>query len=434
MPDSVAHRRLDAVIVCRLHSPYAPLAVGEGGNPLIRELSPELELAIACCRFPPGVATSEAIAAALAKPLNWPDFLKILRRHRIVSLANFNLARSGHDIPADVRAPLAAAARDCAATDLIHAAETARLQREFDEAGLPALFLKGATTGVLAYGALGVKQSWDIDLLTTEPNMIDAMELLQRRGYRLVSPAGLSPAALARFARFYHEAQLRDDRGITVELHWRLFTKPVMSGVSALSETQVVRLGDRDVRTLRDDLLIVFLIGHGQEHGWSRLKWLADLNAMLSRGSVERIEGVYGAASALGLGQEASAALLLCARLFELALPLDLAKRWQNESGIQRLVAVNLDCIAHPMGGSDLPSISRTGLALLASRFRTGKGWKYLLGELRSMWTQPIVRAKYPAVLDSVYHALRVPTLILRLPFLLLRLRSAAAADHRRER
>lgn len=370
----------------------------------------------------------------MAKPLNWPDFLKILRRHRIVSLANFNLARSGHDIPADVRTTLAAAARDCATTDLVHAAETARLQREFDGAGLPALFLKGATTGVLAYGALGVKQSWDIDLLTTEPNMMDAMELLQRRGYRLVSPAGLSPAALARFARFYHEAQLRDDRGITVELHWRLFTKPVMPGVSALSETQVVRLGDCDVRTLRDDLLIVFLIGHGQEHGWSRLKWLADLNAMLARGSVERIEGVYGAASALGLGQEASAALLLCARLFELALPLDLAKRWQNASEVQRLVAVNLDCIAHPMGGSDLPSISRTGLALLASRFRTGKGWKYLLGELRSMWTQPIVRAKYPAVLDSVYHALRVPTLILRLPFMLLRLRSAAVADHRRER
>ncbi len=370
----------------------------------------------------------------MAKPLNWPDFLKILRRHRIVSLANFNLAHSGHDIPVDVRATLAAAARDCAATDLIHAAETTRLQREFDEAGLPALFLKGATTGVLAYGALGVKQSWDIDLLTTEPNMMDAMELLQRRGYRLVSPSGLSPAALARFARFYHEAQLGDDRGITVELHWRLFTKPVMSEVSALSETQVVRLGDRDVRTLRDDLLIVFLIGHGQEHGWSRLKWLADLNAMLSRRGVEHIEEVHAVATALGLGEEALAALLLCAQLFDLALPYDLAKRWENVSEIQRLVGVSLNCIAHPLGGSELPFISRTKLALFASRFRVGKGWRYLLGEFRAIWTQPIARAKYPALLDPVYHILRVPTLILRLPLLLLRHRSALVADSHRER
>lgn len=403
-------------------------------NPLIRELSPELELAIACCRFPPGVATSEAIAAILAKPLNWPHFLKILRRHRIISLANFNLARSGHDVPAEMRATLAAAARNYVATDLIHAAETARLQQEFDRAGLPALFLKGATTGILAYGALGVKQSWDIDLLTTESSMMDAIELLQRRGYRLISPAGLSPVALARFARFYHEAQLRDDRGITVELHWRLSAKPVMSGVSALSEPQIVRLGDREARTLRDDLLIVFLIGHGQEHGWSRLKWLADLNALLSRGGAEYIEEIHAAATGLGLGEEASAALLLCAQLFGLVLPHEFAKRWQNVPGIQRLVFVSLDCITHPLGGSELSSISHTSLALLASRFRTGKGWKYLLGEFRTIWTQPIVRAKYPPALDPVYHILRAPAFILRLPFLLLRLRSALIADLRRER
>lgn len=401
---------------------------------MIRELSPELELAIACCRFPPDVATSDAIAAALAKPLNWPAFLKILQRHRIISLANFNLARSGHGLPADVRAILAATARDCAATDLLHAAETARLQQEFDQAGLPALFLKGATTGILAYGALGVKQSWDIDLLTTETSMVDAIDLLERQGYSLISPSGLSADALARFARFDHEAQLRDDRGITVELHWRLFTKPLMSDVNALSETQVVRLGERSARTLRDDLLIVFLIGHGQEHGWSRLKWLADLNALLSRGSVEHIREVHAAASARGLGEEAAAALLLCGRLFDLALPYDLAKRWQNLSGVQQLVALSLDCIVHPLGGSDLPLISRTRLALFASRFRVTKGWKCLLAEFRAIWTQPIVRAKYPAALDPVYHILRAPAFILRLPLRLLRLRTALVADSPRER
>ena len=45
------------------------------------------------------------------------------------------------------------------------AAETVRLQRLFDEAGLPLLILKGASLAMLAYGNLGMRSAKDIDLL-----------------------------------------------------------------------------------------------------------------------------------------------------------------------------------------------------------------------------------------------------------------------------
>jgi hypothetical protein len=391
--------------------------------------SAELQLAIACCRAPNRVTTSIALADALAKSIDWSRFYAILRRHRIVSLANFNLSRSGQHIPAEARAMLSAAARKLATQDLLHAAETVRLQHSFDQAGLPALFLKGATTGMLAYGRLGVKQSWDIDLLTTESSLMDSFALLQRDGYQLVHPKDLSRGALARFGRFYHEAELRNAQGLSLELHWRLFSKPILQDVTALSESQVVPLGGGSARTLTDDLLISYLVAHGQEHGWSRLKWLADLNALLERRDGAQLAWLIERADALEVGSKLCAALLLCEQLLGLDLPPDVAARCRQDRSAKRLVAVSLDCIEHPVGGSKIPPLSRVNLALIASRLGRHESKHAFLGELATLWTQPGTRAKYPPALDWLYHVLRIPLLLLRFPLKLAGLRRGAAAE-----
>jgi hypothetical protein len=414
-----------------MHYPIRDMSTSETyqrkADSLVRTLSPELQLAIACCRFPPGPATANAISIALERPLNWATFNRIVQRHRIASLVSFNLSQSGHGAPAEVRESLAAVARGFVAADLVQAAETARLQAAFDDAEVPAIFLKGATVGVLAYNRPGIKQSWDIDLLVREERIMDSLKLLDKLGYWLEHPSGLSNNAMKRFVGFQHEAQLRNAKGIVVELHWRLFNKPILSGVTATSETQNVHVGGRVVRTLREDLLIAFLIGHGQEHGWSRLKWLADLNALLAQRSAERLEYLYASAEALGLGSRVSAAFLLCSRLFDLQLSPDLLAKCRKSHSAQRLVAVSLDCIAHPLSGGDLPGISRTNLALLASRFRHGRDWRNFLAELRVLWTEPGIRAKYPRELDIVYHVMRIPMFLLRLP---LKLKSLAQATN----
>ena len=49
--------------------------------------------------------------------------------------------------------------------NLAMAAEALRLQRLFDEADLPVLFVKGTSLAVLAFGNLGLRSGQDIDLL-----------------------------------------------------------------------------------------------------------------------------------------------------------------------------------------------------------------------------------------------------------------------------
>ncbi|MCX8477809.1 MAG: nucleotidyltransferase family protein [Sphingomonas sp.] len=393
---------------------------------MIEKLPQELRLAIACCRFPFDETSCQAVVEAVSQVSDWQAFERAVKKHRIAGLANIALAQTKDGVPAKVRASIAARAREAAASDLFLAAETARLQQRFDEAAMPALFVKGATAGILAYGGLGVKQSWDIDLLTTPECLLAAIDLLACDGYELVVPAGLTGDALRRFAIFFHEAQLRDGRGVTVELHWRLFSKlQIMSGVTALSECQEVWIGGRMVRTLADELLIPYLIGHGQEHGWSRLKWLADLNALLLGRSAEEFERVIRQGDAMGIGPSTSAALILCEELFGLQLPPDLSSRLRRHRSVEYLVRVNLACIAYPLGGSDMPVFSRTQLALFASRLRVAAGWRSLFDELRALWTQPVVRARYPAHLDFGYHLLRAPIFFLQIPSKLRHMRRA---------
>jgi hypothetical protein len=398
---------------------------------VVRPLSAELQLAIACCRFPSTDAARRAVMAALARQIDWAEFDAVVRRHRIAGLAGSALCVDEFEIPANVRKSLAETARLTASQDLLHAAETVRLQQLFDQAGIPAMFLKGVAIGILSSGRLGIKQSWDNDLRTTEPCMMEALELLERDGYRVAEPAQLPRDAFPRFARFYHEAQLQNHRGITVELHWRLFSKSVLPGVTGASATQVVSINGQAVRTLREDLLIAYLVAHGQETGWSRLKWIADLNALLARKSGDQLEALHAQAQTVGLGPKTAAALLLCAQLFELPLPARLAATLERDRAAGRLVEVSLDCISYPLTGGSIPVLSRISLALMGSRFGNGTGLRAQVGEIAALWTQPIARARYPEALDFLYHLLRIPIWLLRLPLKLYQLRRSAMPENK---
>lgn len=396
---------------------------------MIGPFTPEFRLAVACCRFPGDQAARTAVTEAATAITAWEPFEGLVARHRVAGLANLALTNEAA-IPRDVSARLARAARESAAFDLLLAAETATLQRLFDDADIPALFVKGATLGVLAYGALGIKQSWDIDLLTSPDAVGAALKIMQDAGYRLVFPEIAPGAPITRVVRFFHEVLLRNEKGVPVELHWRLSAKPhSLPGLDAHAAHQIVDVGGRPVKTLSDALLISYLIAHGQQHGWSRLKWLADLNALLARRTDAGIQTVQANAQSLGLGDSASAALLLCHRLFDLRLPLAIAESESRRRSVDRLVRVDLACMANARGGTDISDVSPTQLALVFSRMRAATGWRNLLGELAVIWTQPDVRARYPAHLDFLYHLLRIPLFLARLPLKLRRLHRMSRSD-----
>ena len=77
---------------------------------------------------------------------------------------------------------------------------------------------------------------------------------------------------------------------IKLEVHWRLNPGPAKDQalmilwerkrISSLTSSPVYFLGRED--------LFLFLVSHGARHGWSRLRWLVDINQIVKQELIGR--------------------------------------------------------------------------------------------------------------------------------------------------
>src|SRR5262245_62935592 len=184
-------------------------------------LSPEFRLAAACAIWPPSDYRNEAIRVAATAVVDWPRFVRLTARHRILGLVHDGLTRAGPGLPAEIAKHISAQAEELVRKDLAMAAECLRLQDMFGQAGVPILFLKGAPLAKFAFGNLGLRSSQDIDLLVSPEVLPAAIALLTGAGYRRFNP----PPDIGDMLRLL--MPLRKDfgfahpsTGMVIELHW----------------------------------------------------------------------------------------------------------------------------------------------------------------------------------------------------------------------
>jgi hypothetical protein len=167
-----------------------------------------------------------------------------------------------------------------------------------------------------------------MDLLVSADCAEAALRVLAAEGYALSHPAGRLNDAQRRAVLRYAREVVLIHRGskLTVELQWRVANHPLLlGGFDARSPTQVVALSNgQSIRTFASDDLFAYLYFHGAQHAWSRLKWLADLNALISADSAN-FGHLYRRAQDRDAGVCAGQALLLCRCLSDLAPPAGLA-------------------------------------------------------------------------------------------------------------
>jgi len=375
--------------------------------------SPAFALAAACCAWPPSEARNAEVRLA-SRDIDWDRFARVVARHRIEGLARGALRHADVRPPPEVDQALAAAAADIAYRSLGLAAESARLQSLLDEAAVPSLILKGAALDILAYGVLGLKRAWDIDLLVSPAMTSGACEVLGRAGYDLTRPAGLARAgwetwtALSKECVFTHR-----DNGVVVELHWRLVDgDALLQGLSAASPAQLVKLsGALSLRTLARDELFAYLCVHGASHGWSRLKWLADLRALIAHETPAGLDRLYRRSLELGAGLCPAQALLLCHRLLGLELATAFERELEADIKTRWLVALAIDAMT---GGGETETHDRSLGAerILLARFLFAGGWRYRWAEFRRQWISLDDRLRFalPPALHFLYAVIRIPS------------------------
>lgn len=378
--------------------------------------SGEFLLAAACCRWPKSPARDAAIRAAAMPMHDWEAFLRVVERHRIAGLVHDALPAAGAIVPAAVTAKLAARSKAIAQRNRLLLDELALLQRAFAAAGVEFLVLKGAALAQIAYGSATCKQTRDIDLLVAPHCARAALQVLERHGYAPLPPAvGADDPRLAAVLRYGREIEVaRPGSNLLVDLQWRAAENPtLLDGVDVRSPAQDVELaGGLAVRTLAADDLFAYLCVHGAYHHWWRLKWLADLNAMLHTTGAD-LTARYRHAQRIGAGLCAGQALLLCRRLFDLPLPAALARELEANARTAKLEQIALRAMTEPaVGHGRMRAVS----ANIHTQFLFGQGWRFFAAQCRaiSVGTQDIPTMALPPVLYFLYPVLRLPLWLLR--------------------
>jgi hypothetical protein len=374
--------------------------------------SPEFSIVAACSAWPPSNRRTKSIQRAAAGRLDWDRLLRVVKHHRVAGLVHDGLARAQHAVPSSVAREISEQATAIIRQNLALAAEALRLQRMFAEANLFVIFMKGTPLSLVAYGSLGLRHSKDIDLLVLPESMPAATTLLQQAGYRRFEPpAGFNDDQLRMWLLRCKEIDyIHDDRRIVVELHFRPFDNPrLMAELPVTGSTHVVRIDHKgELRTFGEDDLFAYLCVHGAIHSWFRLKWLADVGALLEQQPEGGVERLYRAAAARGTGRAAAQALLLCQRLLGTPLPAQLITTLRKRVTVRLLEAIALRTITADVEPTEL----RFGAVWSSlARFLIGQGWRYRLAELKVYSTSPvdILTLPLPERLQVLYPVLRLP-------------------------
>lgn len=396
-------------------------AIGRAGSTSGGPLPKEFVLAAACSRWPPSDSRNSAIEVAATSPVDWEKFVRVATRQRVIGLAHDGLKRARVAVPGAIAKAIAEAASAQLRQNLIFAGEVVRIQRAFDEHKLAVTFFKGVPTAIDIYGDIAIRHSKDLDLLVSQDRMALAEWILETLGYRRVAPpAGIGSArvqTLLLMGKDFVYAH-KDNPSLEVELHWRLFNNAefMRTLAGAGSRRSYPALDNVCLTTFSNDDQFAYLCAHGGSFAWCRLKWLADIGALLSREEPRSLRRLYESAAERGAARPAAQAILLCRRLLGTDVPDDLAELLHRDSVVRRLEELAITAMIQ--GGAeaepyDLPSGMNP---INRSLWLMGGSVRYLYGEVNSRWISwdDVVTVPLPRGLQFLYPVLRIPLWIWR--------------------
>jgi hypothetical protein len=307
---------------------------------------PELALVLALLRGRPDAGEIDRLAEAVG---DWPRFLVLVRRHRVMSLATHRLSWTA--VPADLRAQLRNDRHGRSRLGLWQIAEAARLISLLETGGVRCLLLKGAGLSVRAFGAPLLRDGRDIDLLIEPRSLARAEAILTAAGLRLDQPCGASPLGRAMFRRYSHEYPLTTPSGVTVELKTRLQPTPALlpiTAAEALSRRVWLPVAGTRLPVPADADLLLYLCAHGARHCWFRLKWLADIAALLAEDEGDAAVRLLAGADRVGDDVVALEAMALAHDWLGSAVPDDVLARARANRLVQRRRPMVVQAILHP--------------------------------------------------------------------------------------
>jgi Uncharacterised nucleotidyltransferase len=335
-----------------------------------------------------------AVRGLAAEVQDWDAFTELAARKHIATLAYKHLQAHAHDaIPVAHAQRLRQIAHSFALGALrVVAAQIAFHRSCITPLRARHLYLKGTALAQLCYHDAGDRYCRDIDVLIHDHDLAKVVDSAIAVGYRaLVStvPARLTdePADLRFLCRHADVVTLIGPEGVGVEVHRRLDKLSVGFPHDEMFETACgFTIGGTPALAPSAAFHFVYICYHHSRHFWSRLHWLADLDAMVRAPDFDRT-AVLLLAERIGIRPTVEAALDFQAIL---ATPLPWAETLSRDGGGGQFLRA---CLINLNGDLDLEEELRKDMTL--QDFMSA--WQISPGRYHSFWFKSWLRRLRPS-------------------------------------
>ena len=157
-----------------------------------------------------------------------------------------------------------------------------RVIKALEDAGVPVISLKGPALAFQLFGDVGMRSSWDLDILVQPELFVKAVEILKGLRYsNFFLKDKLTPKQWKYSIRHFHHFTFFEDDNC-VELHWRLMHLEHLTNFrnkDLWQKPRQIEVAGAPIKVLDNKFELAHLAAHGASHSFFRLAWLYDLAA-----------------------------------------------------------------------------------------------------------------------------------------------------------
>ncbi|AJI57661.1 hypothetical protein LA02_914 [Francisella philomiragia] len=154
--------------------------------------------------------------------------------------------------------------------------------QSLDENDIVNVVFKGIALDKKLYGNQNKRVYRDIDLLINDSDINKTHDILLSMGFKLGKDLRYTPEFINKYPNVKKGIKdliyIHQQSKIILELHWRIATiNNLRIELSNSDCFEVFSYGKKNYYTLKNEYELAYLIQHGAESGWHRLKWLVDI-------------------------------------------------------------------------------------------------------------------------------------------------------------
>lgn len=266
---------------------------------------PVLGLLLLLSRIELSEAQDQAVLALSAQVDDWRRLAYHAERRFVLPLVHRHLRRlAPPGLPAEQMEAMRSRCLGIAMHILRLVAAQQRMVRELLlPLGIPYLLFKGHVIAARYYGDPGLRFYRDVDLLVPSRNMGALIEAALERGYTFHNTDVMKPdrADLKFTMQLSRVVSLVSPDGVLFEIHGRLDKSGMIYDTDELlAAAEVMPFADGSLAVMPTAEHFVYACMHHTVHLWSRLHWLADLDAMQRHPSFD-LDAVRACAARRGL-------------------------------------------------------------------------------------------------------------------------------------